>query len=165
VDGKSKGNRTELHLCKLFTEHFKVEFNRSVGSGNRWGQVKTLSALEKQVYAGDITPPEGFLWVIECKGGYEDQIDLNNIMPEGIRRLDLFIEQSGNDSEECGRKPMICWKRNRRPWLAMLRANDLYVIENDFPIRITYKGWTIICLEDLLEKTAKSFWFKESGTR
>lgn len=162
VDGKKKGNRTELGLCKLLTTHFGVDFTRSVGSGNRWGQVN-LSEQAKQVFSGDICVPENFLWVFESKGGYEKEIDLTNAMDgEGIAQFDKFIEQSSHDAELCGRKPIICWKRNRKPWLACIRSEEFASLSGkaDFPYRLHYREWVIISLTELLEKTERSFWFK-----
>lgn len=163
VDGKKKGNRTELALCKLLTKHFGVDFTRSVGSGNRWGQVRQLSAQAKQVFSGDISVPDGFLWVFESKGGYEKEIDLTNAMDgEGIAQLDKFIEQSSHDATCCGRKPIICWKRNRKPWLACIQSVEFFTIscKTDFPYRLHYRDWVIISLTELLEKTDRLFWFK-----
>jgi hypothetical protein len=156
VDGKAKGNRTELHLCKLLTKHFGVEFTRSVGSGNRWGQVK-LSEQAKQVYSGDICVPEGFKWVIECKGGY-DSVDLDTTLEGDNARLDSFIEQSSHDADYCGRKPIVCWKRNRMPWVAMLRGEDL---NGNMPYLLHYRDWVIVSLEKLLLIKEKGFWFND----
>lgn len=160
IDGKLKGNRTELNLCKILTSFFNLSFTRSIGSGNRWGQVK-LSDNAKQVFTGDICVPEGFKWVIESKGGYEKDIDLNGVCDGGISRLDFFIEQSLKDSEYCGRKPLICWKRNRKPWLSMILLEDFQPINvKVFEYRIHYRNWIIVKLQDLLNVTKKDFWFK-----
>jgi len=94
VDGKAKGDRTELHLCKLLSKHFGEEFSKAPGSGSRWSQVAYLPEHAKKTLSGDVCVPEEFLWVIESKGGYEDDIDLNNICDGKISRLDEFIEQS-----------------------------------------------------------------------
>jgi hypothetical protein len=79
-----KGKRVELEVVKSLNERFsKVlaanpdggKFSRSVGSGNRWGQNVHLSKNAVNTYSGDIVCPEGFLFVLESKGGYND-IDL-----------------------------------------------------------------------------------------
>lgn len=159
-NGCRKGKRTERELCKLLTGFFKVDFNRSVGSGNRWGQVN-LSENAKQVFTGDISVPEGFRWVIESKGGYEKDIDLNGLYEGKIGRLDDFIEQSKKDSKYCGRKPIICWKRARKPWLSMILIKDLKPFkEKSFTCRSYYNEWLIIKLQDLLDITNRDFWFE-----
>lgn len=160
VDGKAKGNRTELNLCKLLSAHFKEEFSKAPGSGSRWSQVAYLPEHAKKTLTGDVCVPEGFLWVIESKGGYEKDIDLNSVCDGGISRLDSFIEQSLRDAEYCGRRPMICWKRNRKPWLIMIKLKDLSPCkENIFDYRIHYREWIILPLEELLNKTQNNFWF------
>lgn len=163
VDGKAKGNRTELNLCKLLTDKFGQGFSKAPGSGSRIHQV-FLPEFAKMAFTGDLCVPEGFRWVIECKGGYEDDIDLANALDDKpIPRLDEFIEQTSHDSNYCGRKPIVCWKRNRKPWLALMRAADLENVDlNNFPYRFYYREWIMISLAKLLEITEKSYWFNES---
>ena len=162
VNGKSKGNRTELILCKMLTKHFGKEFSRAPGSGARTSQVAFLPEHAKKTLTGDICVPEGFQWVIECKGGYESDMHLENILngDEGLSRLDEFIEQVLKDSEYCGRKPIILWKRNRKPWIAMYREFDLpSVCLNNW---MCYKSeWRIVNFEDMLQNTTKGTWFDE----
>lgn len=169
VDGKSKGDRTELNLCKMLTKHFGEEFSRALGSGSRWSQVGQLPEHAKKTLSGDICVPEGFRWVIECKGGYEDDINLTNVCDGKIARLDEFIEQVERDANYCGRLPIILWKRNRKPWLAIVRQQDL-------PIRFThvhdlhgrmpdvnfvyYKDWFIVNFDKLLEISYEGYWFE-----
>ena len=158
VQGKAKGNRTELSLCKLLTKHFGEDFTRSLGSGNRWAQV-SLSKSAKQAYTGDICVPEGFSWVIECKGGYEKDINLTNVCDGNIARLDEFIEQVTRDAEYCDRKPIILWKRNRKPWLAIYREKDLP--HHWFIRQIWYGDWRIVSFDALLRSTTRKIWFDE----
>jgi Holliday junction resolvase len=160
INSKKKGNRTELELTKMLTNHFGKQFSRSVGSGNRWGQVANLPSHAKTTLTGDICPPEGFLWVIECKGGYEDKIDLNGTL-EGCAQLDEFIQQSDDDADRSGRKPILIWKRSRKPWLALVRETDLS--PQDFPNRMHYGDRVIVLLEKLLEAYKDDYWFDHSS--
>lgn len=171
VDGKAKGDRTENNLCKLLTKHFETEFTKAPGSGALATIRESLPEHAMKTLTGDLCVPEKFKWVIECKGGYEDDIDLANaIGGDGVPRLDEFIEQSSRDADFCGRKPIVCWKRNRKPWLAMLRQEDLVHCDNiatgdmedNFPYRLYYRDWIMIPLEKLLEVTEKEkeFWFE-----
>jgi len=172
VDGKAKGDRTERNLCKFLGKHFGEEFSKAPGSGARTSQVAYLPEHAKKTLTGDICVPEGFKWVIECKGGYEDDMNLTNVC-EGVACLDEFIEQVTKDSEYCGRKPIIFWKRNRKPWLAILKIDDVpfkkpgvgYAAIDPTPCLetfILYKGWAILHLEALFEMTEKEFWFNET---
>lgn len=163
VNGKDKGNRTELGLCKLLTQHFGQDFTRSVGSGNRWSQAN-LPEYAKQVFSGDICVPEGFSWVIESKGGYENEVDLNNVTEGKISMLDTFIAQCCKDAEYCGRKPIVCWKRNRKPWIVVIEQKwfPMEFWEKNFPYRVCYGDWYMISLEKLLQCTDKDFWFNKA---
>lgn len=164
VDGKAKGDRTELNLCKLLGEHFGAEFSRALGSGARIHQVHSLPEHAKKTLSGDICVPEKFKWVIESKGGYEGAMDLATALDgDGINQLDKFIDQVSGDAEYTGRKPIICWKRNRKPWLACIREEDLPGLgfERKFPYRLYYREWIMVSLEKLLELTDRTFWFEE----
>lgn len=158
VNGKRKGNRVELELCKKLTKHFSREFSRSVGSGNRWSQVSNMPAHAKSTLTGDICVPEGFLWVVECKGGYDDDVDFSSVLDGGCARLDEFIEQSTQDAEQSGRKPIICWKRSRKPWIAAVRKDDCPV---DFEYSVCYRDWVIGSLDYLLSNTKENTWFEK----
>lgn len=165
VDGKAKGDRTELHLCKLLTKQFGVEFSKALGSGSRWSQVGNLPEHAKKTLTGDICVPEGFRWTIESKGGYEEDIDLNRVCDGPIARLDEFIEQVTRDAEYCGRKPIICWKRNRKPWLAMVKRDDQEldsIPAEVFEYHIIYRDWIMVRLDLLLQFSSRDFWFKKT---
>jgi hypothetical protein len=162
VDGKAKGDRTELNLCKLLTKHFGEEFTKAPGSGALATIRENLPEHAKKTLTGDLCGPDKFKWVIECKGGYEDDVDLANVLEgEGSPRLGEFIEQSSRDSAYCGRRPIICWKRNRKPWLSMVRKEDLSedFLEEHFPYRLYYRDWVMISFEKLLQITKREFWF------
>ena len=158
VNGKRKGNRVELELCKKLTKHFGREFSRSVGSGNRWSQVSNMPAHAKSTLTGDICVPEGFRWVVECKGGYDDDVDFSSVLDGGCARLDEFIEQSNHDAEQSGRKPIICWKRSRKPWIALIRTTDNPA---NFEYSTHYRDWIIVALDELL-KTENLIWFDQT---
>jgi len=160
VDGKNKGDRTELNLCKLLTEYFGEEFSRALGSGSRWSQVGQLPEHAKKTLTGDVCAPEGFKWIIECKGGYEKDMNLSNVCDGKISRLDEFIEQVERDAEYCKRKPIILWKRNRKPWIAMLKLTDSGGIVPFNDHYIQYGKWCIVSFDTLLEKTDRRFWFE-----
>lgn len=148
INGKKKGNRTELDLSKILTKRFGQGFTRSVGSGNRWSQVQNLSEDATQVFSGDLVCPKGFKFVIESKGGY-DNIDMTSLFIKGNSELDGFLEQATKDGKRCGRKPMLCWKKTRKPWLAFLLSVDLK--DYDFDFKMKYGLWTCVALEHLLK--------------
>jgi hypothetical protein len=165
INGCRKGKSVERHLCKLLNEFFgqDANFSRSVGSGNRWSQVN-LSKQAKQVYSGDICVPEDFKWVIESKGGYEDDMEIANAVDGSLPQLNKFIEQVSRDAEYTGRKPILCWKRNRKPWLACIRFEDFPSTGIEFPCRLHYNynddPWVMVSLDKLLKETDRAYWFE-----
>lgn len=155
VDGKKKGNRTELELTKVLTGRFGQSFSRTVASGARWAQT-TLSEEASKMFSGDLIVPPKFKWVVESKGGY-DGIDLNSIFVSGNSELSGFLDQVTKDSKRCGRKPMLCWKRNRKPWLAFVHTTELE--GHSFVYRLIYGKWSGVDLKALL-KLDDSFFFE-----
>jgi hypothetical protein len=147
VNGKKKGNRTELELTKILTARFNMPFSRSVGSGNRWSQAD-LPQHASEVFSGDLICPKNFKFVIESKGGY-DSIDMSAVFVNGNSELNGFLKQATADSNRCGRKPMMCWKKTRKPWLAFIMTNEL--IGHEFEYSLKYKEWTAIALDHLLK--------------
>lgn len=162
VNGKKKGSRTELDLTKVLTDRFGQSFSRSVGSGNRWSQVDHLPKHAREVFSGDLVVPEGFKFVIESKGGY-DGIDMSSIFVRGNSELDSFLEQAVNDAKRCGRKPMLCWKKTRKPWLAFVLTSDLD--NHSFKYFIKYKEWTGTALVHLLELPDEYFLTVKESTQ
>ncbi|RTK95651.1 MAG: hypothetical protein EKK64_06230, partial [Neisseriaceae bacterium] len=141
VDGKKKGNRTELDLTKVLNARFKSGFSRSVGSGNRWSQT-VLPKHAQDIFSGDLVVPQGFKFVIESKGGYDD-VDLSNIFLKGNNVIDSFLKQVTSDSKRCDRKPLLCWKKTRKPWLAFILTKDLPE-EDNFQYTLRYRNWTAV---------------------
>ncbi len=82
---------TALELVKVFNKRFGGGFSRSVGSGNRWGQVAYLPKHAQDVFSGDLIVPKRFKWLLESKGGYPD-IDLNSVFVGGNSELNGFLD-------------------------------------------------------------------------
>ena len=149
VNGKNKGSRVERELSKILNKRFNCEdFSRSLGSGHRWGQVNHLPKHARDVFSGDLIVPENFKFCLESKGGY-DGIDLNSVFIRGNSELDEFLDQVTKDAQRCNRKPMLCWKRTRKPWLVFVRATD--VKDFNFKYTLHYQDWIGIALDNLLE--------------
>ena len=149
INGKKKGNRTELDLAKLLNVRFGEGFSRTVGSGMIGTQRgHYLPKHARDVFSGDLVVPKGFKFVIESKGGYES-IDMSSVFVHGNSELDNFMNQVTDDSKRCGRKPLLCWKKTRKPWLAFVHTVELKGLE--FKYKMEYGKWTCIALEHLLK--------------
>lgn len=155
VNGGRKGKRSEREICKLFTKRFGEGFSRSVGSGNRWSQVAHLPKHARDTYSGDLVVPPKFKWCVENKGGYAKDIDLGAVFMHGNTKLDEFLEQAGNDSKRCSRKPILTWKQDRKPWLAFVHTQELK--GHNFKYRLEYGKWSCVALECLLELSDEFF--------
>jgi Holliday junction resolvase len=153
-----KGKRVERELVKVLNERFGGGFSRSAGSGNRWGQVAHLPKHAQDTFSGDLVCPEDFAFIFESKGGYDD-LDLNSIFDGGSALLDSFLKQATDESERTGRKPVLAWKKNRRPWLAFVRTTDLP--HSNWQYRLIYREWSAVPLTELLQED-DSFFFLES---
>lgn len=152
-----KGKRVELELVKALNSRFSKIlsknptyglFSRSVGSGNRWGQNVHLSKTATNIYSGDIVCPDNFKFVLESKGGYNN-IDLCSVFSGSQSELDEFLKQVSSDSERCSRKPLLFWKKDRKPRLCFLKSKDLP--EKEFLCLMKYKDWSIISYDDLIK--------------
>ena len=164
IKSGKKGKRVELDLVKSLNKRFEKvlltnpsygKFSRSVGSGNRWGQNVHLSRTATNIYSGDIVCPDHFKFVLESKGGYND-IDLVSAFSGSQAELDGFLKQVTDDSERCGRKPMLLWKKDRKPRLAFLRPADMP--KTEFDCFFKYGSWIAVNYEELM-KEEDSFFF------
>lgn len=163
IKSGTKGKRVELELVKQLNFRFSKildanpnwgKFSRSVGSGNRWGQNVHLSRTAKNVYSGDIVCPDNFNFVLESKGGYND-IDICSAFEGGHSQIDEFLKQVSEDSIRCNRKPLLLWKKDRKPRLSFLLSKDLP--NKNFTYYLKYKEWTAINFNDLIEFEDKFF--------
>tara|TARA_Y100000034_G_scaffold133997_1_gene201220 strand:- start:2103 stop:2651 length:549 start_codon:yes stop_codon:yes gene_type:complete len=148
INSGDKGKRTERQLGKKLQERFGFEFTRTLGSGNRWGQVTFLPQHAQQTFTGDLVCPSNFRWVIESKGGYDD-IDPLTMLTQGHHKVDEWIEQAIKESDHSERNPIICWKKNRKPWVGMVETK--YLKGRRFKYSFKYKKWTLIPLDVVLE--------------
>lgn len=155
LNSGGKGKRREREVAKILNERFGGGFSRSVGSGNRWSQVANLPKHAQDTFSGDLVTPENFAFTIESKGGYDD-VDLVSVFDGGHSQIDEFIEQAQFDADRCGRKPLVVWKKSRKPLIAIIKTVDLPRL--NWPYMLVYRDWTIVNLEELL-KESNAFWF------
>lgn len=156
VNSGDKGKRTERNLIKILEGRFGHGFSRTMGSGNRWGQGVHLPQHAKETFTGDIVCLTGFKWVFESKGGYD--IDFNSVFAGGSAELDSFIEQAEMQVKETGRKPVVAWKKDRRPWLVVIKTEHLH--KPDWAYRFIYRDWSVVPLVEFL--TAEDGYFLDT---
>lgn len=159
INSGVKGKRTEREVCKELIERFSKLlnvnpqwglFSRSIGSGNRWGQKVVLSQTAVDTFSGDIAVPSNFKFVLESKGGYND-VDLNAAFSGGHKQIDEFLKQVTDDSERSKRKPMLLWKKDRKPRLAFLKRGEVPVeYETGLQYTMRYRDWNAYLFSDIL---------------
>lgn len=163
IKSGKKGKRVELQVVKDLNNRFSQilaknpdwgRFSRSIGSGNRWGQNVYLSKTAKNIYSGDIVCPDNFNFTLESKGGYND-IDLCTALDGGHSELNSFLKQVEDDSKRCKRKPMLFWKKDRKPRLVFVKTKDLP--DREFKFSMKYKEWTAVSYTEMIKESDEFF--------
>jgi Holliday junction resolvase len=154
INSKRKGSAAELELSKILTKRFGRSFARvGVSSGARPKQV-SLDGNATEIFTGDLIVPDGFRFSIECKA-----VNKNIDFLDQSTLLDKFLEQATKDALSIGKLPMVCWKRNRKGWLAIVPVPAFS--RSELPLYCgCYNRWFVCKLEILLE-VDDSFWFEE----
>ena len=154
INSRTKGNSFERSICKLLNERFNTtEFSRSPGSG---AFATTHSLPEHLKIYGDLITPEGFKFCIECKKGYNHLTlySLYNYSSEFWK----FIEQCEKDSKKCKRIPLVIFKQDRQPTLAII-PDTVEVLSDAKYIEIrNRKHYRMYLFEELI-KCWDSIWF------
>jgi len=168
VNSNKKGKRKELQVVAALNKRFEemlskfpswAQFSRTVASGARWGQNVVLPQHAKDTFTGDLVCPSGgFKYVIESKGGY-NEIDLCSVFNGKCSQLDGFLSQVQKDAERCGRKPLLLWKKDRKPMLSVVKYED--VKNYEFKIYMKYNDWIILEFDDFF-KLPDNFFFKNA---
>jgi hypothetical protein len=154
VNSRTKGSTFERNICKLLNERFSTtEFSRSPGSG---AFATTHSLPEHLKIYGDLITPEKFKFCIECKKGYNhlNLYSLYNYSSEFWK----FIEQCEKDSKKCNRTPLVIFKQDRQPTLAII-PDTVEVLSDAKYIQIrNRKPYRMYLFEELI-KCWDSMWF------
>ena len=156
-NSRTKGNVFERLVATILNDRFKsAEFSRSPGSG-AFATTHTLPEHLK-IY-GDLITPQKFKFCIECKKGYNNLnlYSLYNYSSE----IWKFLDQCEKDSEKCSKIPMVIFKQDRHPILAIVP------IENSFgtkPLKYidihNKKTYRVYLFEEIL-KCWDSMWFEQ----
>jgi Holliday junction resolvase len=153
VNSRAKGSTFERQIAKILNDRLgTTEFSRTPGSG-AFATTHTLPDHLK-IY-GDLITPQNFKYCLECKKGYNNQ----NLYSLYNHSSDFwkFIDQCQKDSEKCGKIPMVIFKQDRQPTLAIIPSN--IVVESNNYIEIHKEGqyYRVYMFDDLL-KEEDSIW-------
>ena len=153
INSRTKGNTFERQVAKILNDRFNTtEFSRTPGSG---AFATTHQLPDHLKIYGDLITPINFKYCIECKKGYnkENLYSLYNYSSDFWK----FIDQCQKDSDKCGRLPMVIFKQDRHPILAIVPSNIIYP-NNYIEISKEERIYRIYPLEYLL-KEQRYVWF------
>jgi hypothetical protein len=116
VNSKRKGSTFERKIAKMLNERLHTkEFSRTPGSGAFATSHKGLPAHMK--IQGDLITPSSFPFIIECKNGYDVQLD--DLFK---RKSDFFsfIKQAQSDAKAAKKDWMVIYQKTRRMALVIV---------------------------------------------
>ena len=153
VNSRAKGSTFERQIAKILNDRLgTTEFSRTPGSG-AFATTHTLPDHLK-IY-GDLITPQNFKYCLECKKGYNNQ----NLYSLYNHSSDFwkFIEQCQKDSEKCGKIPMVIFKQDRQPTLAIIPSNVVVESNNYIEIHKESQYYRVYMFDDLLQEN-DSIW-------
>ena len=153
-NSRTKGQGFERQIAKTLNDRFKTtEFSRSPGSG---AFATTHQLPEHLKIYGDLITPKNFKFCIECKKGYNNLnlYSLYNHRSEFWK----FIEQCEKDSGKCNKLPLLIFKQDRQPALAII-SGDINIHQEPQHINIHKNKTYKVYLFNELIKCWDSMWF------
>ena len=159
VNSRAKGSAFERKIASLFNDRFKTkEFSRTPGSG-AFATTHTLPDHLK-IY-GDLITPDKFKYCIECKKGYNKQA----VASLFNNRSDfwIFMEKCEKDARACKKLPMLIFKQDRQPTLAVIKSEipiNQEKIKEGPSNYIRIKNYKIYLFDELLKGWNDEYWFE-----
>tara|TARA_R110002020_G_scaffold379488_3_gene590736 strand:+ start:8791 stop:9306 length:516 start_codon:yes stop_codon:yes gene_type:complete len=154
VNSRAKGQTFERQIAKTLNQVFNTdEFSRSPGSG----AFATTHKLPKHLTIyGDLITPINFKYCIECKKGYNKE-DIYSLLYNSST-FHKFIEQCEKDSIQCNKVPLVIYKQDRKPTLAITTSDMFSDIHNSITFKREGKQYSMYYLDDVL-KDNYTCWF------
>ena len=149
VNSKRKGSNFERQVAKQLNERFRTkEFSRTPGSGAFATSHKNLPDHLK--IQGDLITPNKFKFIVECKNGYDVQID--DLFK---RKSDVhnFIRQAQSDAAASKKEWLVIYKKTRR--MALVMVGEPY---NARPELVLNSQYYIYPLEEFLKLPDEVFY-------
>lgn len=154
-NSRAKGSTFERQIAKLLNEHLgTTEFSRTPGSG---AFATTHSLPDHLKIYGDLITPQNFRYCIECKKGYNN-INLYSLY-NNSSEFWKFINQCQKDADKCGKLPLVIFKQDRQPTLAIL-PYDTSMSRSYSRIQVEDKTnkYAVYLFDELVEHEPVSFW-------
>lgn len=128
VNSKRKGSTFERKIAKMLNERFESkEFSRTPGSGAFATSHQNLP--EHLRIQGDLITPATFPFVVECKNGYDIQLD--DLFK---RKSDFksFVGQAQRDAQSAGKDWMVIYQKTRR--MAVVIVGEPYQVKPELSL-------------------------------
>ena len=154
-NSRAKGSTFERQIAKLLNEHLgTTEFSRTPGSG---AFATTHSLPDHLKIYGDLITPQNFRYCIECKKGYNN-INLYSLY-NNSSEFWKFINQCQKDADKCGKVPLVIFKQDRQPTLAIL-PYDTSMSRSYSRIQVEDKTnkYAVYLFDELVKHEPVSFW-------
>ena len=132
VNSKRKGSTFERKIAKMLNERLHTkEFSRTPGSGAFATSPKNLPAHLR--IQGDLITPVNFPFAVECKNGYDVQLD--DLFK---RKSDFqsFIKQAQGDAKSAKKEWMVIYQKTRR--MALVIVGKRYNVKPELVLNESY---------------------------
>lgn len=156
-NSRTKGSTFERQIAKMLNERLgTTEFSRTPGSG---AFATTHSLPDHLKIYGDLITPQNFKYCIECKKGYNN-INLYSLYNDSSDFW-KFINQCQKDADKCGKVPLVIFKQDRQPTLAIIPSNiepdqSYYCLTLEDKDKIN--KYKIYLFDELLKYEPATFW-------
>lgn len=116
INPRTKGRRGERLLLEPLTKWWGFEFHRTPASG-AWGTIHKVDELSQDIVCDDPNFPYD-IEVKNCEGWH-----LEKLLTAPKNDIYQWWDQTTN---QCApdKRPMLCFRRNRHPFLVMTREED-----------------------------------------
>lgn len=155
---KTKGNKFENDICKLFNHLYGTEeFSRTPNSGammgrSNWGKKQGLAENVKRTLGSDIIVPDWFRFSVECKHYADTPTYEAIIKAPGDKTLDHWLGETMYDSVNLNLHPMLIFKTNRKGTHVVLPSYFLETINPNYYVKY---GAFVIVGQDVLEENVE----------
>lgn len=153
-NSRAKGSTFERGVSKQLNERFNVKvFSRTPGSG---AYATTHNLPEHLQIHGDIITPQEFKYTLELKKGYND-VSLYNLYDYSSTFWN-FWAQAEKDAGKSRKAPMLIFKQDRKPTLAMVHASAGFTSTKFIQLHKDDELLNLYFFDDILQEDT-SLWF------
>ncbi len=160
VNGKNKGSTFERKIANMLSERFepvtgvKQGFRRNPDSGAFFGGSnvrRTMTHNLEHANFGDIICPENFIFSVECKH-YKSAPAYSSVVKGSIKQWDDWLKQAEQDAQSSNKKTFLIIKYNNVDETVFVKD-----VMSGCEIVLTYKGYNLYRLSDVLQKENGTF--------